>query len=131
MSTHPKADDVNLLSGSLALEPGLPGPTDLPRATDMPATADTVTDTVTDPTALAARLTGAVALRDQAGRMIEAGAPAERVAAVVMRTEIYARAVTDLLDAVNNVIKGTPGALIDLAGATTHLARIEQEQGAA
>lgn len=123
----PKPADLDLLAGSLALEPHLPGPADVPDADTMPDDADTVAD----PAALAARLTGSRELRAQAAHMVAAGAPADHVAAAVHHTEIYTRLVADLLTAVDDVIADRPGGLAKLTYANCRLAWLEQDRDAA
>lgn len=126
MSTNttpePEPADVDPHTGSLALEPHLPGPADLPATGNLPDDADTVAD----PAALAARLTGGGALQAASDRMIAVGTPPERVHAAVALTDTYTRAVADLLTAVDRVIADQPGAMTDLTDANARLAQLEQ-----
>lgn len=125
-NAKPKPADIDLLAGTLALEPHLPGPADLPPANELPDDADTVAD----PAALAARLTGSTALRAQAANMIAAGAPEHHVRAAVQHTEHYTRLVADLLTAVDDVIAHRPGALAKLTYVNCRLAWLEQDRDA-
>lgn len=122
----PKPADLDLLAGTLALEPHLPGPADVPPAAELPDDADTVAD----PAALAARLTGSTELRAQAAAMIGAGAPADRVTAAVHETECYTRLVAALLAAVDDVIADRPGAGAKLRYVNCRLAWLEQDRDA-
>jgi hypothetical protein len=106
----------------LTLDPDLPSPADVPRVEDLPGSADTVSD----PIALAALLTGAADLNIVAASLIGAGAPAEQVAAAVERTEGYSRLVTDLLIAVDSLLAGDPDGRSELHAVNGRLAGLEQ-----
>lgn len=130
MSTTPNPQDVDLLAGSLALEPHLPGPADVPPAQELTDTAD-LPPTVGDTQALAALLTGGGDLRVASSRMVAAGADPDRVRAAVDLTDTYTRALADLLRAVDHTVAGARGARVELAAANARLAQLEQGRGVA
>lgn len=106
----------------IALAPDLPDPAELPRVEDLPDRSDVVAD----PIKLAALLTGSEDLEIVGASMIGAGARAEDVAAAVERTKDYSRLITDLLIAVDSVIRGIPDARSELYAVNSRLAQLEQ-----